>query len=65
MNTQKIREMTDAELDNQLKELNQEKFNLKIQARTGQLENPARFKQLRKDAARILTEQNARAVTKQ
>lgn len=60
MKMQKIKEMTGAELDNMLGDLRKEKLNLHIQSRTGQLENPARFTQIRKDIARIQTEQTAR-----
>lgn len=60
MKMQKIKEMTGAELDNMLGDLRKEKLNLHIQSRTGQLENPAKFNQIRKDIARIQTEQTAR-----
>lgn len=60
MKMQKIKEMTGAELDNMLGDLRKEKLNLHIQSRTGQLENSARFTQIRKDIARIQTEQTAR-----
>jgi large subunit ribosomal protein L29 len=55
-----IREMTDAELVNSLSELNKEKFNLKIQAKTGQLQNSARIKQVKLEISRIKTEQTTR-----
>jgi large subunit ribosomal protein L29 len=55
MKIAQIKEMTDAELANLLEELQKERLNLKIQSKTGQLENPARFKQIRKDIARIKT----------
>ena len=46
----------DAEqLNAELKDLRQEEFNLRMQRATGQLENSARFSQIRKDCARILT----------
>ena len=60
MKMQQFKEMTDAELDNQLNELLQEKLKLKIQSRTGQLEKTARVKQIRKDIARVKTEKQAR-----
>ena len=53
----KIREMTDAELVNSLSDLNKEKFNLKVQAKTGQLKNSARIRQVALEIARIKTEQ--------
>lgn len=55
-----IQEMTDAEVEQRLTELQREKLNLKIQSRTGQLEKTARVKQVRRDIARAITEQAAR-----
>ena len=55
-----IKEMTDPEIANQLSELQREKLNLRIQSRTGQLEKTARVQQVRRDIARVLTEQAAR-----
>lgn len=61
MKMKDIREMTDAELVNQLNELRREKLNLSIQSRTGQLEKSARVRQVRRDIARIYSEQTNRA----
>jgi large subunit ribosomal protein L29 len=61
MKMKDIREMTDAELVNQLAELRREKLNLSIQSRTGQLEKSARVRQVRRDIARIYSEQTNRA----
>lgn len=62
MKMKMIKEMTDAELDRQLDELRKEKFNLRMQSKkTGQLENPARTKQVRQDIARVLTERKLRS----
>ena len=61
MNNKEIREMTDAELAAQVAELRREKLNLKIQSRTGQLEKSARVRQVRRDIARIYSEQTNRA----
>jgi large subunit ribosomal protein L29 len=60
MKNKEIREMTDAEVSNQLTELLKERLNLKIQSRTGQLEKSAKVRQVRRDIARIKTEQTAR-----
>jgi large subunit ribosomal protein L29 len=60
MKNKEIREMTDAEVGNQLTELLKERLNLKIQSRTGQLEKTAKVRQVRRDIARIKTEQTAR-----
>ena len=61
MKTKEIRERSDAELVSKIADLQREKMNLKIQARTGQLEKTARVRQIRRDIARIYTEQTARA----
>ncbi len=61
MKNKEIREMTDAELVSRMTELRREKLNLKIQSRTGQLEKTARVRQVRRDIARLLTEQTSRA----
>ncbi|MFT4176934.1 MAG: 50S ribosomal protein L29 [Luteolibacter sp.] len=56
-----IRELSVDELNLQLKELKQESLNLRLQRATGQLENPARLRQVRRDTARVLTALNAKA----
>jgi len=55
-----FKEMSDAELTAQLEDIRKESFNLRNQRKTGQLENPARLRQLRRDVARVMTEQTAR-----
>ncbi len=55
-----IRELTADELQVRLRDLKQEAFNLRLQQATGQLENPARIRQVRREAARILTVVNDR-----
>ena len=52
---------TDDQLSEQLGELKREAFNLRFQAATGQLEKPARVRQVRRDIARIKTAQAQRA----
>ena len=61
MKYEKVQAMTDAELANSLEELRREKLTLKIQSRTGQLEKSARVREVRRDIARVLTEQASRA----
>lgn len=61
MKMDKFREMSDAELENRKNELLREKLTLRIQSRTGQLEKTARVREVRRDIARILTEQAVRA----
>ena len=58
MKVNEIKEMTMEELDNQLQDIQKEQFNLKLQQVSGQLENPARVKELRRTVARIRTIQN-------
>lgn len=55
MTPSQIREMTDAELVEALAEAKEEKFNLRFQLATNQLDNHARIKAVKQDIARILT----------
>jgi large subunit ribosomal protein L29 len=50
-----IRPRTDDELSNELETLGKELFNLRFQRASGQLENTARFREARRDIARIKT----------
>ncbi len=58
MKVKDLKEMTMEELDQQLQDIKKEQFNLKLQQVSGQLENPARIKDLRRSVARIKTIQN-------
>jgi len=51
----------DDQLAEQLAELKREAFNLRFQSATGQLEKPARVRQVRRTVARIKTAQTQRA----
>lgn len=55
MKTSELREMSNAELAGELDNAYQELFNLRFQRTTGQLTNTARFRQVRKDIARMKT----------
>jgi len=55
MKANKIREMTTQELNEREKELKTELFNLRFQLATGQLQNPMRIKECKKDIARVKT----------
>lgn len=55
MKALELRELPDDELLAQLEGLKEELFNLRFQVATGQLDNPMRIKQVRHDAARVLT----------
>ena len=50
-----LRDLGDDDLLERLESNKEELFNLRFQLATGQLDNPMRIKQVRHDAARILT----------
>jgi len=50
-----VRAKSDDELKKQLIDLRKEAFNLRFQAASGQLENTARVRKVKKDIARIKT----------
>ncbi len=50
-----VRHKTDDELNGDLEQLGKEAFNLRFQRASGQLENTARVRQVRRDIARIKT----------
>jgi large subunit ribosomal protein L29 len=51
----KLRDVSEDDLETKLTEAKEELFNLRFQLVTGQLDNPMRIKQVRKHVARILT----------
>jgi large subunit ribosomal protein L29 len=55
MKAAEIAVKTPDELSDQLAQLKKEQFNLRFQKATGQLENTARMRQVRRDIARIQT----------
>jgi large subunit ribosomal protein L29 len=50
-----LRAMTLDQLDDEVLKLKKERFNLRFQRATGQLENTARVRQARRDIARVKT----------
>ncbi len=52
--------MTDTELENKLKDLKTELFNLRFRHASGQLENPLSIRNCKRDIARVNTELRAR-----
>jgi large subunit ribosomal protein L29 len=50
-----VRAKTDDELKGELEKLGKEAFNLRFQRASGQLENTARVREVRRDIARIKT----------
>ena len=55
MKAEELRGKTKDQLDDQLIDLRKEQFNLRFQRASGQLENTARVRQIRRDIARIKT----------
>ncbi|MGJ7036583.1 50S ribosomal protein L29 [Anoxybacillus eryuanensis] len=55
MKAKEIRELTTAEIEQKIKVLKEELFNLRFQLATGQLENTARIREVRKAIARMKT----------
>lgn len=56
-----IRELSQDELVARDAELRKEKFLLRAQAKSGQLESPAKIRTARRNLARVMTELNKRA----
>ena len=50
-----IRAMSEDQMNDELVKLKKEQFNLRFQQATGQMENTARVRQIRRDIARIHT----------
>jgi large subunit ribosomal protein L29 len=50
-----VRQMTVDQLDDEVAKLKKEQFNLRFQRATGQMENTARVRQVRRDIARVIT----------
>lgn len=61
MDAQEVRAKSDDELQDSLIDLKKEQFNLRFQRATGQVENTARVRELRRSIARIKTVMNERA----
>lgn len=58
MKASELRDLTSDQLDDRLRELREELFNLRFQYATRQLTNTARIKEVRRDIARVLTRQH-------
>ncbi|MEM9201005.1 MAG: 50S ribosomal protein L29 [Actinomycetota bacterium] len=57
-----LAELSDTDLEQQLLDSKEELFNLRFQFATGQLENSARLKTVKKEIARVHTELRAREI---
>ena len=55
MKVSEIRELGPEEMQSKVDDLREELFNLRFQHGTGQLENPQKLKQTKKDIARLKT----------
>jgi large subunit ribosomal protein L29 len=55
MKANEIRDLTTVEIEQKVKSLKEELFNLRFQLATGQLENTARIREVRKSIARMKT----------
>jgi large subunit ribosomal protein L29 len=55
MKASELRNLSTEEIQNRVDQLKDELFNLRFQLATGQLENPMRIRQVRKDIARAKT----------
>ncbi|NMA01409.1 MAG: 50S ribosomal protein L29 [Clostridia bacterium] len=55
MKVNKLRDSSSEELMRKVEDLKAELFNLRFQMATGQLENPTRIKEVRKNIARVKT----------
>jgi large subunit ribosomal protein L29 len=58
-----LRAKTDDQLADELTHLKKAQFNLRFQAATNQLDNPARIREVRRTIAQIKTLQNERAAS--
>ena len=61
MNAKELNDKTPDQLRDELVNLKKESFNLRFQQATGQLENPARIRAVKRDVARVKTILNQKA----
>ncbi|MDT2018197.1 MAG: 50S ribosomal protein L29 [Planktomarina sp.] len=61
MNANELREKSPDQLQEELVSLKKEAFNLRFQQATGQIENTARMRQVRRSVARVNTILNQKA----
>lgn len=62
MKAKELRDLSNEEIESRIDQLKDELFNLRFQLATGQLENPMRIGQVRKDIARAKTVLRAREI---
>ena len=59
-----VRALTKDQVKDEILKLKKEQFNLRFQRATGQVENTARIRQIRRDIARLKTAQSQQAAAK-
>lgn len=62
MNATELRELPDDELREQLADGKEELFNLRFQIVTGQLDNPRRIAEVKREIARVMTVMREREI---
>ena len=55
MKATELLELSDEDLEKRIRDLKEELFRLRFQHATGQLENPMRLREVRRDIARLKT----------
>ena len=65
MKVNKLRDLSTNELTRKVDELKEELFNLRFQMATGQLDNPMKIKEIRKDIAKAKTVLREREIKEQ
>lgn len=65
MKVNALRDLSTAELEKKVVDLKEELFNLRFQTATGQLENPMKIKEIRKDIAKAKTILREREIKEQ
>ena len=63
MKASDVRAMSNDQLKDELEKLKKEQFNLRFQQATGQMENTARVRQVRRDIARVKTIMREKSAT--
>jgi len=58
------KQLTKDQVKDEILKLKKEQFNLRFQRATGQIENTARIRQIRRDIARLKTAQSLQAAAK-
>jgi large subunit ribosomal protein L29 len=59
-----VHKLTGEEIDTELTKLRRNLYDLRVQATTEKIEDPTKFGKVRRDVARLLTEQKARLMKK-